>query len=449
MKFKKSIVMILVVLLILCIPTCYGALSDIENSRYKTAIEYLSEMSIIAGYEDNTYKPEKVVTRAEMAKFLVVTMGENVEVVSNASEFIDVPSWHWAIKYINIAQQKQLIKGDGDGNFRPDDTVNYGEALTMVVRMLGYDVDIEGEGVWPNNYIDRAKELKLTDNVENFINEQGANRGSVAQIIYNAINNVYKNEGYPLVELFNKYIDIIEDPNSLKHILKYDKNTIKANTNLFLKFSDSFKNRFNGEEDKQSMEKIESIINDSSIDVKFKFDLIDEYAQYIIKYLFKNQEMIEAELNIDTNKVYLFIKDIFKNYLKQEQEESLFDKVFETKELDQSQMMLLDSAEKVLFKKIISSIKNTINTNIKINGVSKNVKKYTIIIDDRDILDIKKNMYKALLKDDELLNSVINYSWLSLEEKREILQEIINKDQLREDEKNIYYIYIYIYKKIG
>ncbi len=444
MKLKKSIVMVLVALFVLCTSVCFGAFSDIEGSRYKVAIEYLNQMSIIAGYEDNTYKPEKVVTRAEMAKFLVVTMGEDVSGASNETNFLDVPDWHWAKGYINIAQAKQLIKGDGDGNFRPDDTVNYGEVLTMVVRMLGYDVDVEGEGVWPNNYISRAKELKLVDNVESFTNTQGANRGSVAQVIYNAINNVYTKEEYPLVNLLDKVFELVENPNTMKDNLQYDKNTVKANLNFDIEFADEFKDTYvTDEEDEEIMNLIDKMLSNSSVDIKFKFDMIEEYAQYIIEYFFDNEEMIEAEINIDKNKVYLFVKDVFKNYLKGEQEESFFDQIFETKEVDEKQIMLLNSAKKVIFKKIVNDNK-VIETTIKVNGNSKDVSKFTIIIDDEDILNIENSMYEAILQNDELLNTIIDYEWYTIEEKRELVQQIIDNNKVSEYSKTTYTVDIYI-----
>ena len=163
-----------------------------------------------------------------MAKFLVTAMKADVEEISSSSEFLDVPNWHWAVKYVNAAQKNELIKGDGDGNFRPDDTVNYGEALTMVVRMLGYDIDVEGTGVWPNNYIDRAKELGLIENVESFTNTQGANRGSIAQIIYNAINKVHTKDEYPLIKLVNKVFDMVNNKENAKYLYNDERNSLKA-----------------------------------------------------------------------------------------------------------------------------------------------------------------------------------------------------------------------------
>ena len=433
---KKSLVMILVVILVLSMQVCFAAFPDIEGSRYKEAIEYLNSASIVAGYEDNTYRPEKVVTRAEMAKFLVTTMKADIENVSSSSEFLDVPNWHWAVKYINAAQKNELIKGDGDGNFRPDDTVSYGEAFTMVVRMLGYDVDIEGTGVWPNNYIDRAKELNLTDNVESFTNAQGANRGSIAQIIYNAINKVYTKEEYPLISLVNKAFDMINNPQSANDLYANDKNSLKTNFSFDLDINtDNAQIKdYLDEETKDLIEKIENLVNNSEIDIQFKYDLLKEYAQYIIEYFFENEELLEVEVNIDKNKVYVFIKDVFDKYLKGENEESFFEEIFASSEMDESEKKLMKVMEKAIFKKIMELDKKGKDTTIKINGNSKDVIKYSFEIDDYDVLDIQKYMYEEILNSDDLINTIFAYDFLTLEEKKELLRETIDGLEVLEDE---------------
>ena len=431
---KKILVMILVVILVLSMQVCFATFPDIENSQYKTAIEYLSSISIVAGYEDNTYKPEKVVTRAEMAKFLVTAMKADVEEISSSSEFLDVPNWHWAVKYVNAAQKNELIKGDGDGNFRPDDTVNYGEALTMVVRMLGYDIDVEGTGVWPNNYIDRAKELGLIENVESFTNTQGANRGSIAQIIYNAINKVHTKDEYPLIKLVNKVFDMVNNKENAKYLYNDERNSLKANFsfNLDVNTNNEYIKEYLDDETKENIKIIENLLNNSQVDIQFKFDLIKEYAQYIIEYFFENEELLEVELNVDKNKLYVFIKDVFEKYLKSESETSFFDELFASNEMDEEKVKMMRIMEKSIFKKIMELDKNGKETTIKINGTSKDVTKFSFEIDDYDILDVQKYMYEEILNNDDLINTLYNYDYLTLEEKKELIREQIESLKISE-----------------
>ncbi|MFA7167195.1 MAG: S-layer homology domain-containing protein, partial [Desulfoplanes sp.] len=189
---KKFLAIFLAVVMTLSmVSTAFAArYTDVANSDYGKAIENLSGLGIIAGYDDGSYQPAKVVTRAEMAKLLVVSLGLDVgaSVLQGKSSFDDVPTTHWATGYIAVAVQYGLIKGDGDGNFRPDDTVNYAEAATMVLRALGYDRVVDKTGVWPTNYLNKANELKIFDEVGSFTGANGATRGTVAQMMWNMMN---------------------------------------------------------------------------------------------------------------------------------------------------------------------------------------------------------------------------------------------------------------------
>ena len=49
-------------------------LTDIENCWAKQDIEYLVELGLIKGYEDNTFRPNEPITRAEMATLLARTI---------------------------------------------------------------------------------------------------------------------------------------------------------------------------------------------------------------------------------------------------------------------------------------------------------------------------------------------------------------------------------------
>ena len=52
-----------------------NTLPDVAGTDYEAAVSALVELGIVNGYEDGTYRADKTVTRAEMAKFLVVSAG--------------------------------------------------------------------------------------------------------------------------------------------------------------------------------------------------------------------------------------------------------------------------------------------------------------------------------------------------------------------------------------
>ena len=164
-------------------------LPDVEGTDYEAAVSALVELGIVNGYEDGTYKAEKTVTRAEMAKFLVVSAGLEpaADVSKGATKFSDVAADHWATGYINVATEYGYINGYPEGTFAPDAIVSYAEAVTMAIRVLGYKSVVESKGTWPTNYIAKAQELKVLKSVEYGKYTDGATRGNVALLMWNML----------------------------------------------------------------------------------------------------------------------------------------------------------------------------------------------------------------------------------------------------------------------
>ncbi len=165
------------------------SLSDIEGEYYQAAVEALVELGVINGNPDGTFKGENVVTRAELAKMLVVALGQEqaAKIAKGATQFTDVPADHWASGYINVAAQSKIIVGYPDGTFLPEEPVSYAEAVTMALRALGYRNVVESAGTWPTNYITKANELKLLKDMKDVDAEAGAKRGNVAILLWNML----------------------------------------------------------------------------------------------------------------------------------------------------------------------------------------------------------------------------------------------------------------------
>lgn len=188
---KKSLSLILVISMVMSMFTFTFAttsLKDVDNTDYEATVEALVELGIVNGYEDGTYRPEQNVSRAEMAKLLVVAMGLEpaAKLSEGVTKFSDV-NGGWASGYVNIAAEYGYIIGYPDGTFRPDDTVSYAEAATMALRVLGYKSVIEARGTWPTNYIAKSEDLKILKDITYNSYEDGAKRGKVATLIWNML----------------------------------------------------------------------------------------------------------------------------------------------------------------------------------------------------------------------------------------------------------------------
>ena len=163
-------------------------LTDVDGTEYESAVEALVELGIVNGYEDGTYRPEQTVSRAEMAKLLVVAAGLEpaAKLAEGATKFSDV-NGGWASGFVNVASEYGYVMGYPDGTFRPDDTVSYAEAATMALRVLGYKSVVEAKGSWPTNYIAKAEDLELLEDITYTSYSDGAARGNVAILIWNML----------------------------------------------------------------------------------------------------------------------------------------------------------------------------------------------------------------------------------------------------------------------
>lgn len=191
---RKKIMIIICTIVILCAGSMVSAATTFKDIKGKTcedSVDTLITLGLVSGYpEDNTYRPENAVTRAEMAKLMVVALGQDgnlTEASKKTTKFKDMQG-HWAYGYVNIASELGIINGYPNGTFGPNNTVSYAEATAMIIRALEFeDVVSKSTEAWPNNYINQAKELSLYSNVGTINSSDGAKRGNVAIMLWNML----------------------------------------------------------------------------------------------------------------------------------------------------------------------------------------------------------------------------------------------------------------------
>ncbi len=164
---------------------------DVDPSAsYAQAVSELSALGIISGYDDGTFGPDKLVTRAEITKMIVDALGEGSQAQSGSgidTQFTDVTGAHWAAGYVSTGVADGFIAGMGDGTFAPDENVTYVQAQKMLVAAIGYETYAQGAGGWPNGYKTWAATRGITDGVSANDNDQ-LTRAQVAQMIDNAMD---------------------------------------------------------------------------------------------------------------------------------------------------------------------------------------------------------------------------------------------------------------------
>ena len=169
-----------------------ASFSDIkEGYEHTAAIATLAQLGVIDGYEDGTFRPDAPVRRNEMAKLVYVLYTTFKNAGAGNVKFNDVPAGNWATGFISWCAAKNIVRGYGDGNFKPDNNVTYDEALTMVCSVLGYsDFD---SSVWPVDVRQKGiKDLKLGEGLEDVNGSDKLTRGQVAQLLFNALDKPMK-----------------------------------------------------------------------------------------------------------------------------------------------------------------------------------------------------------------------------------------------------------------
>ena len=172
---------------------------DIAGTEYEEAAELLGALGIMVGdAESGAFRPADPIIRSEMAKVAVYSVGlEDIAKSSaGATKFPDVPADHWATGAINVADQQGMVIGDDVGTYRPDDNVLLQEAVTIIVRALGYEPAAEERGGYPTGYMYTASSNQLLRGIGGTATEP-ATRGDIAQLIFNALTvNLMEQVGY-------------------------------------------------------------------------------------------------------------------------------------------------------------------------------------------------------------------------------------------------------------
>lgn len=98
------------------------------------------ETGLISGYSDSSFKPNRQITRQEMASIIVRAMSLENEVVSKQNErlgFRDAAQIRgWAKGSVMVAVERRVIKGYEDNTFKPNKSATRAEAVTMILNMV-------------------------------------------------------------------------------------------------------------------------------------------------------------------------------------------------------------------------------------------------------------------------------------------------------------------------
>lgn len=196
MKRKLLMLLIITVLLLGCSGEAGAAtFRDIDDAETAAAVDTLHALGLVDGVSSSRYDPDGLLTRAQFCKLLTLALGldGDVSLYSHATRYADVTAAHWATGYVNLASAKGYINGYGDGSFGPEDSVTYGQAVTILLRALGYTTAQIGY-YWPEDYVSFAAGVGLDADLELSAGSY-LSRGDAALILLEFINTDKVNTG--------------------------------------------------------------------------------------------------------------------------------------------------------------------------------------------------------------------------------------------------------------
>lgn len=219
MKKWISALLLVAMLATLLLPASAAgaAFTDITDAATAKNAAVLQMMGVMDGVGNGKFSPNGTLTRAQFCKMTVQIMGigDQEPLYRNRTVFPDVGANHWARGYINLAvtvpvsttgggtgsgagkepttTNNYLIRGNADGTFAPDRAITYAEAVTILMRVLGY-TDADAGMIWPKGYIDLGAKVGLTAGLS-LTSGQSLSRAQAAQLFTTMLKTAKKGGG--------------------------------------------------------------------------------------------------------------------------------------------------------------------------------------------------------------------------------------------------------------
>ena len=160
-KFLSLVLALTMMMSLVTINAGAKEFTDDEELNYKEAVDVISEISVVDGYEDGSFKPQNTLTRGAAAKIicnLILGPTTAAELHADTAPYKDVPVSNTFSGYIAYCAKEGIISGYADGSFRPAGTLTGYAFMKMLLGALGYDATYEGYtgGNWSINVAKQA-----------------------------------------------------------------------------------------------------------------------------------------------------------------------------------------------------------------------------------------------------------------------------------------------------
>ncbi|SEL15427.1 S-layer homology domain-containing protein [Paenibacillus sp. OK003] len=121
--------------------------TDVTSSHWaQAAISAAAQSGSFQGYTDGSFKPDQAITRAEMAVVLQPLL-TSAQMTTAPTAFTDVNE-HWAQQAVEQLSSAGVVTGYTDGTFRPSQPITRAEAVTMLNKLIGLQAETNAAGQW-------------------------------------------------------------------------------------------------------------------------------------------------------------------------------------------------------------------------------------------------------------------------------------------------------------
>jgi hypothetical protein len=186
------------------------------DAGYYEDVARLWALGIVNGDGQGQFRPDDMLTREQFAILMVRASGleEKANLLKGSIGFPDVPAGRYSSGYVNVAVSQGYIAGMPDGKFNPGQNITYAQVLTVLVRALGYRNE-ELAGMWPGNYIEKAKSIGLVQGLE-YGNNDAIPRWVAIKLINRLLDAKMKeSSSAQQAKTFGEYYGVCTNPESI------------------------------------------------------------------------------------------------------------------------------------------------------------------------------------------------------------------------------------------
>lgn len=134
------------ILSILCLITLFAQNVFVAEAEVidttSEQIDTIYQLGIMSENQDGEDDLSEKITRAVFAEMVYKFLYDGTLSGATKSYFNDVDLYHYAAPYIQMLSEGGIISGYGDGNFYPDKNITINEAVAIILRAIGYDIQL-------------------------------------------------------------------------------------------------------------------------------------------------------------------------------------------------------------------------------------------------------------------------------------------------------------------